>query len=390
MCGIVGVFGQIGVKEETIFKQMLEVDSLRGRHSTGVVKVTADGTVSTKKKAVDGMDFVKLEGAWITQGNNKALIGHNRWATKGAVNDVNAHPFTHGHVHGVHNGTLTSQYGLKDYTKFQVDSDNIFYNIEAEGVETTVTKLRGAFAIAMYDEKEQKVNIFRNSERELAMAIMNDGKTIMIASEFMMLEWVLLRNGFFPDDYKLVELIDTYKLITLEPLAKSKKGGYRPISHTVETKKLEKPKVYVAPTTSRGTSGVQKTLASEGLKAQTYYPAKLISSRDVAGTTARRHLLQLEVYPYTKVNLNTYSKQQHDNLAVLGEQFEIKVNPAYAAGNLDTGIDFISYSCDHRPLTEKGKQDIADDVAERLAEREARKKAEEEEDVPFSKGKTKA
>lgn len=389
MCGIVGVFGQIGVKEETIFKQMLEVDSLRGRHSTGVVKVTADRVVSVKKKAVDGMDFVKLESTWIAQGSNKVLIGHNRWATKGAVNDVNAHPFTHGHIHGVHNGTLSSQYGLKDYAKFVVDSDNIFYNIEHEGVEKTVPKLRGAFAIAMYDEEKETVQIFRNSERELSMAILNDGKTIIIASEFMMLEWVLYRNGFGEGDYKIIEMVDTYKLITLSPFT-LEKGGIKPISKTVTIKPLEKPPVvtHKAATGGTTTGGQRKSLASEGLKAQTYYPVELHSSRKL-NANCNRHVLQLLVYPYTKLNLNTYSKQQHENLAALGNVFECKVNSCYAHGNNDKGIDFVTYSCDHRQLTEGGKAAIAKDNADRLAEREERKKQAEEDTkiVPFTKGK---
>lgn len=365
---------------------MLEVDSLRGRHSTGVVKVTSDKVVSTKKKAVDGMDFVKLEGNWITQGTNRVLIGHNRWATKGAVNDVNAHPFSHGHVHGVHNGTLTTQYPLKDSHSFEVDSDNIFYNIEHEGVEKTVPKLKGAFAIAMYDEEENQVQIFRNSERELGMAILNDGRTVIIASEFLMLEWVLRRNGVAPKDYTIVELIDTYKLITLKPFALDGKNGLKPIASTVTIEGLEKPKVVVAGGGAATT--VRKRLIDEGLEAQVYYPVKLLSSRKITGSQVR-HLLQLEVYPYTKLNLNTYSKPQADALAANGLVFECKVSVSYAHGNTDNGIDFVSYSCDHRKLTDAGSMAIAEDKADRLAEREARKKQAEDDTkvVPFTTGK---
>src|SRR3546814_8848521 len=35
-----------------------------------------------------------------------AFVGHNRFATKGKVNDLNAHPFHYGNIVGAHNGTL--------------------------------------------------------------------------------------------------------------------------------------------------------------------------------------------------------------------------------------------------------------------------------------------
>lgn len=309
MCGIIGVFGQITHKEETVFKQMLEVDSLRGRHSTGVVKVTYDGTVSTKKKAVDGMDFVKLEGNWITQGTNKVLIGHNRWATKGAVNDVNAHPFTHKHIHGVHNGTLTTQMGLKDQHKFEVDSDNIFYDIAHGSVEKTVPNLRGAFAIALYDELNSAVKVFRNSQRELAMATVNNGRTVIIASEYMMLEWVLMRNGYHDKDgvptYELVEFIDTYKEITLLPFAKNDKNGTKDIIKTMTVKNLEAPKVVVAKAKKP-----EKTLKDYSLDSLTYYPLKLVGERsDVKPSKSHTFTFEMLCPPFERTEMTCYNEE---------------------------------------------------------------------------------
>lgn len=336
---------------------MLEVDSLRGRHSTGVIKVTSDRYVSTKKKAIDGMDFVKLESNWISQGVNRVLIGHNRHATKGAINDVNAHPFTHGSYHGVHNGTLTTQYGLKDHTNFQVDSDNIFYNIEHEGVEKTVPKLKGAFAIAGYDEENHQVHIFRNNQRELGMVIMNDGKTIIIASEFLMLEWVLYRNDITPDEYKMVELIDTYKLITLKPFARGKKNIIKNIVDTVETKKLDKPVITTGGTAS---GGVMKSLREANLNGTTYYPLEIESVRPIQSHNGNqnRYTCKLLVPPFVKVNINTFSETQKTVVDSYGKQFEAKLSPAYSPSSLDKGVDFLVYAGETRPLTTSGKDAI--------------------------------
>lgn len=282
MCGIVTVLGQITQKEITLFKQMLEVDSLRGRHSTGVIKVTADGLVSTKKKAVDGMDFVKLESGWISGGQNRVLIGHNRWATKGAVNDINAHPFTHDHIHGVHNGTLHTQIGLKDHLTFEVDSDNLFYDIAHGNTHDTVKKLSGAFAINLYNEKTMEVEVFRNSQRPLSMAVLNDGKTVVIASEYLMLEWLLDRNDYIHKDgtaaYKMIETIDTFKHIVFKPFANGKGGGIKNIIETMTIKKLEAKPVYVAPAVKKHVSTLQKEYGLDPLK---HYPMQLIESHDL-------------------------------------------------------------------------------------------------------------
>lgn len=333
MCGIVAVLGQVGVKEETLFKQMLEVDSLRGRHSTGVVKVTGNATVSTKKKAVDGMDFVKLEKDWISQGLNKVLIGHNRWATKGAVNDVNAHPFSHNHIHGVHNGTLTSQFGLKDHTQFEVDSDNIFYDIAHGSVKDTVSNLRGAYAIVLYDEKKQQVSIFRNEQRELSMAFLNDGKTIVVASEFMMLEWLLHRNGYVDRQgnptYHIVEMLDSHKHVTFKPFAKTKGNFTKDIKDTMKIERLE-PYVYVAPATTVKKS---PTLASYGLNSTEYYPVELVDEEGAGCKDGTQFNLKLMCHPFKMCKLTTYTKDSEDRVRRLlesgGDILAVKLNIPY-------------------------------------------------------------
>ena len=54
MCGLVGVLGNITHKEEKAFHELLIVDVLRGKHSTGVAMVSAGGGVDVFKKAVNG------------------------------------------------------------------------------------------------------------------------------------------------------------------------------------------------------------------------------------------------------------------------------------------------------------------------------------------------
>ncbi|MSE24831.1 hypothetical protein GKC32_10305, partial [Lactobacillus curvatus] len=71
------------------------------------------------------------------------LMGHNRWATKGKINERNAHPFEHDHIIGAHNGTLRNQHLLPNHLDFEVDSDNIFHAMSTIGVDATIAKTSG-------------------------------------------------------------------------------------------------------------------------------------------------------------------------------------------------------------------------------------------------------
>ncbi|QEG09166.1 glutamine-fructose-6-phosphate aminotransferase [Vibrio phage Phriendly] len=295
MCGIVGVVGQILGDEEKVFKQLLEVDALRGRHSTGVIKVNKDKQVEIRKKAVDGMDFVKLEGKWISSGVSRVLIGHNRYATKGAINDVNAHPFTHGHIHGVHNGTLTNQYQLKDNRLFDVDSDNMFYDMAHNGIRETAKKITGAWTIALYDEQQETFNMFRNAERPMAVAITENGKTMYFASEAPMLEWVLDRNGV---KYNDIVNLTVGKMITLNPFNLDTNNL---IPDEIEISDIEYKPATVVPIIKK------KTLHEFGLKPNVPYPIAVNSASERAGASqSMDYEVELLVAPYNKWNVYAY------------------------------------------------------------------------------------
>lgn len=353
MCGIVAVLGQIGANEEKLFKQLLEVDSLRGRHSTGVVKVDNNNVVSTKKKAVDGIDFVKLESNWIGQGVNKVLIGHNRWATKGVVNDVNAHPFSHDHIHGVHNGTLHTQVGLKDHFKFEVDSDNIFYDIAHGTTEKTVERLRGAFAITLYNEDTQEVEVFRNEQRELSMAFLNNGRTVVIASEHMMLKWVLSRVGYHDKNgkpnYEIIDMLDTFKKITFKP-NKLEKNIAVPIVKTMKISKLKKPEPVVYAAAKKPT----KTLRGDyKLDAMTFYPAEMVEVRKVGTNNIDHEIVwRMLCAPWAESLTKVYTKENLEKVKNFGKGIAgIRVNIPFTPH--PTGEEFSSFISDLSLANEK-------------------------------------
>lgn len=196
MCGIVGIAGNITVKHEKAFKDMLDMDVVRGPHSTGIATVDLKGEVYYAKSTNLPSDLFQMRAAKnVMQGAHAALIGHNRYATMGSVNSVNAHPFEHGTIVGAHNGTLNNWRAvLDDSNDFDVDSDALIYNIAVNGVKETISKLLGAWTLVWHDSSDNTLNFLRNKDRPLHFAYTEDDKTLFYASEPWMIQAAAGRN----------------------------------------------------------------------------------------------------------------------------------------------------------------------------------------------------
>lgn len=204
MCGIVAVYGNIGAEERKIFQQLLQVDVIRGKHSTGIIGVKGTD-VSTYKKALSATEFLELSKAQsIINSSDRVLIGHNRHATVGAVSDINAHPFTHGDISLVHNGTLTEQWQLPDSKLFDVDSENICYAVNKLGAKEAFENTVGAFCCMWYDSSNNSFNLVRNDQRPMWSVRNAKGDVAFFCSERELLLAILVRNRYdFEGDYKL-------------------------------------------------------------------------------------------------------------------------------------------------------------------------------------------
>lgn len=201
MCGLIGVAGDLEYKDEGLMKRLFVLDYFRGTDSTGLAAIDGKGKPTIVKMATHPINLFdsKAFTAALSGYYSKAFIGHNRAATLGAVNDLNAHPFQFGDIVGAHNGTLekSSWVDLEfaSGVKTDVDSAAIFACINEIGIEETIklmeegkTSSTGAWALVWYDMKDDTINFLRNEHRPLWWALNDDGDKVIWASEWEMIE----------------------------------------------------------------------------------------------------------------------------------------------------------------------------------------------------------
>lgn len=196
MCGLVGVFGHNASALAKPFYQLSLIDQVRGTDSYGVAVVRSTGRVKVFKDTLSP-DTILESDAFDKAFDNKciALLGHNRWATKGAVNMEMAHPFKVDNIVGMHNGTLRGQHHLPEGKHDVSDSRACITSIAKHGIETTWSSLDGAAVLLWWDKQDRSLNVIRNNERSWWFTQLGGkGKQQLIyASEKWMLEAVIER-----------------------------------------------------------------------------------------------------------------------------------------------------------------------------------------------------
>lgn len=130
MCGLVGYSGK-KTADPLAIKMLLTLNRSRGKHSCGIS--WNDFVLKGVGQQSDSIDFVQDLVLPTRKLKTTAVIGHTRYATGGAHNKENAHPFAFENDDdeiefiGAHNGViyntteLEDLYGLENY-KYNVDS----------------------------------------------------------------------------------------------------------------------------------------------------------------------------------------------------------------------------------------------------------------------------
>lgn len=189
MCGIVGIASATLLrKEEQVFEGMLLADVIRGKDATGVAVIQGNRDWEIVKQVGHPLEVLESKAYdRARKGHITAMIGHNRWGTVGKNSKANAHPFEFDTLVGVHNGTLTNKLTIDPLCLYNTDSEGLYAAIEQGGLEPTLKRARGAWALVYYNKNNDSLNFVRNKERPLSYALSKDGKTLVWASEAWMM-----------------------------------------------------------------------------------------------------------------------------------------------------------------------------------------------------------
>tara|TARA_B110000305_G_scaffold229845_1_gene281267 strand:+ start:3948 stop:5792 length:1845 start_codon:yes stop_codon:yes gene_type:complete len=189
MCGIVAYIGE---KEAyPIIVKGLKRLEYRGYDSAGVA-LSNHGNLNIFKKAGKVANLEEFTEGKDTGG--KAGIGHTRWATHGAPNDVNAHPHysEDQDLAIIHNGIIENYNPLKQelmrkgYTfKSDTDTEVLCYLIDdiqkntgtklGESVRLALQQVIGAYAIVVMSKSEPDKLIAARKSSPLVVGIGHDG-----------------------------------------------------------------------------------------------------------------------------------------------------------------------------------------------------------------------
>lgn len=209
MCGILFAVnsGKYSVNIDDYIRDAFIASQVRGSDSSGIFQVD-EGKVSWEKDNCNATSFVKQpnvsrligKSAW-----SDITVGHVRSATVGTVSRTNAHPFyamrdDDSYIIMVHNGTLTNWRNKKGSDDFDVDSAWMAHMLATEGTDA-FEYFQGAFALVWYDSRHpDSLFMARNSERPLHYCVVNDGTSIVGASELGMLGWLTAKHDLEIDE----------------------------------------------------------------------------------------------------------------------------------------------------------------------------------------------
>jgi glucosamine--fructose-6-phosphate aminotransferase (isomerizing) len=185
MCGIVGYVGGKPALEVVI--EGLRRLEYRGYDSAGVA-IVSNETLHVAKKAgkLGNLEKLLAEDQLPPSGLG---IGHTRWATHGAPNDVNAHPHisADGRIALVHNGIIENYVSLREElnaagiscvseTDTEIVAQLVGQQVAAglrldEAMRTVCRRLRGAFTLVAVDSQQPDMVVAARRNSPLVVGV---------------------------------------------------------------------------------------------------------------------------------------------------------------------------------------------------------------------------
>lgn len=190
MCGIVAYIGK--KQAYPVILKGLKRLEYRGYDSAGIALLN-EGEINLYKRQGKVSNLEEYASAYNTEGHSG--IGHTRWATHGAPNDVNAHPHhsTDGRIVLIHNGIIENYDVLRKELinhgyvfKSETDTEVLVHLIDdiqknekvqlAEAVRLALHSVVGAYAIVVMskDEPNQLVAARKSSPLVVGIGTEND------------------------------------------------------------------------------------------------------------------------------------------------------------------------------------------------------------------------
>jgi glucosamine--fructose-6-phosphate aminotransferase (isomerizing) len=180
MCGIVGIIGREAVAGELV--EALKRLEYRGYDSAGIA--TLEHGHLARRRAEGKLKNLEARLAREPLAGSIG-IGHTRWATHGAPNEVNAHPHATDKLAVVHNGIIENYRVLREEleragAKFTTETDTEVIahlvtqamnagKAPVEAVVAALPRLKGAFALAFIFDGEENLMVGARKGSPLAI-----------------------------------------------------------------------------------------------------------------------------------------------------------------------------------------------------------------------------
>ena len=228
MCGIVGYIGRNKASE--ILISGLKRLEYRGYDSAGICTIENSSLVTTKCKGKVSKLESKLNPS-LHSGN--IGIGHTRWATHGAPNQINAHPHSDSKERFslIHNGIIENHYVIKEFlikegVNFKSDTDTevlvqfmgYLYDKKNlnffDALRLTLKEVVGAYGIvAVCQDEPDKIIAARNG----SPLVLGLGKDENFVGSDISAIMQYTRNILYLDDGEIVEITkDSYSIKHIE------------------------------------------------------------------------------------------------------------------------------------------------------------------------------